>query len=292
MPDQHIVESTDKANLRRRSAAPDTRPGSDGADAVHPLLRLQSQVGNASIARLLAQRAEEDELAAKHDLAQRAEEDELAAKHETVGIEGGPVGPDTEARIQAKRGSGSPLDESTRTTMESSLGASFGDVRVHADGEADMLNRRLTGRAFTPGSDIFQRQDSSATDSRLLAHELSHVVQQRSMSGGGGGMHVGAAGDNHEQHADSVADALTSGAQSQAPAAQAQRVAEEDELAAKHDLTQRAEEDELAPKHDLTQRAEEDELAPKHDLTQRAEEDELAAKHDLTQREAAEEHSG
>jgi hypothetical protein len=290
MADQHIVESTDKANLRRRSAAPDSRPGGEGADAVHPLLRLQSQVGNANIARLLAQRAEEDELATKHDLAQRAEEDELAAKHdETVGVEGGPVGPDTQARIQAMRGGGSPLEESTRTRMEAGFGTSFRDVRVHSDSTADMLNRRLTARAFTTGSDIFLRQDSSATDSQLMGHELSHVVQQRSMSGGGGGMRVGAAGDDHERHADSVADALTTATQSQAPAAQAQRVAEEDEMAAKHDLTQRAEEDELAAKHDLAQRAEEDELAPTHDLSQRAEEDELAAKHDLAQRAEEEE---
>ena len=272
MADQHIVESTDKANLRRRSTAPDSRPGGEGADAVHPLLRLQSQVGNASIARLLAQRAEEDE---------------LAAKHETVGIEGGPVGPDTEARIQAMRGGGSPLDEGTRSTMEDSFGASFGDVRVHADTDADMLNRRLTARAFTTGSDIFLRHDSSPSDTRLMAHELSHVVQQRSMGGGGGGMRVGAAGDNHERHADSIADAVSSATPSQAPAAQAQRAADEDELAASHDLTQRAEdEDELAATHDLTQRAEdEDEVAAAHDLTQRAEdEDELAATHDLTQR--------
>src|SRR6185436_15691813 len=144
-----------------------------------------------------------------------------------------------------------------------------GDVRVHADHESDTLNRRLTARAFTTGNDIFLRGDASPSDSKLMAHELSHVVQQRTMTGGGGGMHVGAADDSHEHHADSVAKTLSAG---QGPAALAQRAGEEDEVQASHDLAQRAgEEDELQASHDLAQRAgEEDEVQASHDLAQRA----------------------
>jgi hypothetical protein len=275
MADQHVVESTDKASLRRRAAA-DIQPGSAGQDATHPLLRLQSQVGNASIARLIAQRqAEDDELQAKHE------------DNEVVGVEGGPVGPDTASRIQAMRGGGAPLEDGTRASMEASFRTSFDDVRVHADSQSDTLNRRLTAHAFTTGSDIFLRGDASASDGRLMAHELSHVVQQRSMSGGGA-MRVGAADDGHEQHADSIADTLSAAPSSGAPATVAQRAGEEDELQASHDLAQReGEEDELQASHDLAQRAgEEDELQASHDLAQRAgEEDELMASHDLAQRE-------
>jgi hypothetical protein len=260
MADQHVVESTDKANLRRRAAA-DTQPGSAGQDATHPLLRLQSQVGNASIARLIAQRqAEDEEVQAKHD-------------DERVGVEGGPVGPDTASRIQTMRGGGAPLEDGTRANMEASFRTSFDDVRVHADSQSDTLNRRLTARAFTTGSDIFLRGDASPGDSRLMAHELSHVVQQRSMSGGGA-MRVGAAGDSHEQHADSVADSVSAAGPNVA-----QRAGEEDELQASHDLAQReGEEDELQASHDLAPReGEEDELQASHDLAQReGEEDELA----------------
>jgi Domain of unknown function (DUF4157) len=169
--------------------------------------------------------------------------------------------------------------------MEASFGTSFRDVRVHTDPQANMLNRRLTARAFTTGNDIFLRGDASPADGRLLAHELSHVVQQRSMSAGGGGMHVGAAGDAHESHADAAAGALAS-------AGSAQRQADEEELQASHDLTQRqADEDEVQALHDLTQRqADEDEVQALHDLTQRqADEDEVQASHDLTQRQAEEE---
>jgi hypothetical protein len=280
MAEQHVLESSEKAALRRRVTDSQAAPGHEGpSDAQHPLLRLQSQVGNANVARLLAQRAEEDELAAKHDLTQRAGgEDEVQARSaERVGIEGGPVGPDTASQISALRGTGSPLDTQTRASMEGAMGTSFADVRVHADHASDTLNRRLTARAFTTGSDIFLRSDSSPTDTGLIAHELTHVVQQRSMSGGGGGMTVGSASDAHEAHADAVADSVKVSTPAQTSTAPtAQRAAEEDELAAKHDLTQRAaEEDELAAKHDLAQRAgEEDELAAKHDLGQRTGPDE------------------
>jgi hypothetical protein len=271
MPDHHTDLSDQKVAARRRQSS-DTGPTAADGSAAQSFLRLQSQVGNAHIARLLAQRAgeEEEELQATHDLTQRAEaeEEEVQAKHETVGVEGGPVGPDTAGRIESMRGGGSSLDTGTRTSMESAFGTNFSDVRVHADGESDALNRRLTARAFTTGSDIFLRRDASPSDTRLLAHELTHVVQQRSMSGGAGGMRVGAAGDNHERHADAVADALTA-APSQAPAPQmAQRAeAEDEEVQAQHDdaVAQRAgeEDEEVQAAHDLTQHegAEEEEPA-------------------------------
>jgi hypothetical protein len=115
-----------------------------------------------------------------------------------------------------------------RANMEAGFGTSFKDVRVHTDSEADTLNRSISAKAFTTGNDIFFRKDTSPSDSTLLAHELTHVVQQRSMSSGGG-MTVGPAGDTHEQHADTMASAVTSGAaaaaaQREADEAQAQRV--------------------------------------------------------------------
>ena len=244
--------------------------------ALHPILRLQKQVGNAQVSRLVAQRqialqresegaegeeeelqakhdlalqreseggegeeeelqakhdpalqreseggeAEEEELQAKHDLAlQReseggeAEEEELQAKHDPqIGLEGGPVGSDMAGRINGMRGSGSTLGEGVRSKMEGAIGESFADVRVHRDSESDALNRSMTAKAFTTGSDIFLREDQSPGDERLMAHELTHVVQQRSMAGSGGGMNVGAADDSHEHEADQVAESVLSGA--------------------------------------------------------------------------------
>ncbi len=169
--------------------------------------------------------AEEEELQAKHDpaIAQResegseAEEEELQAKHDPalqrkaqVGLEGGDVSDDIASRIQAKRGGGSALESTLQSKMEGAMGTSFKDVRIHRDAESDTLNRSITAKAFTTGSDIFLREDQNPNDSSLLAHELTHVVQQRSMSSGGR-MSVGAHDNSYEQQADSVAKAVTSG---------------------------------------------------------------------------------
>jgi hypothetical protein len=154
----------------------------------------------------------------RDDAVQRAakdEEEEVQAKRAdepVVGLEGGPVSAGVEGRIDSKRGGGAPLDSGTRASMEGSLGHSFEDVRIHHDGEADSLNRSLGAKAFTTGSDVFFRQDASPSDHGLLAHELTHVVQQREGAvGGGGGMHVGPANDPFEQAADSAASTVTSG---------------------------------------------------------------------------------
>ena len=214
---------------------------------------------------------EEDEVQASHDQSVQREEDA-----EQVGIEGGDVGPDTAQRISSARGGGSSLDSGTQSTMEAGFGTSFGDVRVHQDSQSDMLNRRLTSHAFTTGNDIFLRGDANASDGHLIAHELTHVVQQRSM-GGGGAMTVGAAGDSHEHEADATASAVLSGASAPsaaAPAAQRQ-AAEEDEVQAKHDGAVQREE---AP--------EDEEVQAKHDLSVQREEapedEEVQAKHDTS----------
>ena len=90
--------------------------------------------------------------------------------------------PDLEAAIQRARGSGQPLSRGIRTPMEQAFGADFGSVRVHTGAESDLLNRSIQARAFTTGRDVFFRQGAYDPGSRggkeLLAHELTHVVQQ------------------------------------------------------------------------------------------------------------------
>ena len=61
--------------------------------------------------------------------------------------------------------------------------ADFGKVKVHMGPEATEACKTLGAKAFASGSDIFLANPSSAKDNKLLAHELSHVVQQ-----GGGKM--------------------------------------------------------------------------------------------------------
>lgn len=84
--------------------------------------------------------------------------------------------------IRSSRGSGQAMDAQTQSTMSSRFGHDFSAVRVHADSLAAGLSEQLNARAFTVGNDVYfgrGRFDPASGDgARLLAHELTHVVQQ------------------------------------------------------------------------------------------------------------------
>lgn len=87
-----------------------------------------------------------------------------------------------EKRIKQRKGGGSPLPDDTRDFMETRFGNDFSSVRVHHDSEAVQLNRDLRAKAFTHGSDIYfnagQYNPKSSGGKKLLAHELTHTIQQ------------------------------------------------------------------------------------------------------------------
>ena len=90
--------------------------------------------------------------------------------------------PDLEASINQARGGGQAMADNIRYPMEQAFGTDFSGVKVHTDGQSDQLNRSIQARAFTTGQDVFFRQGEYNPGSRggqeLLAHELTHVVQQ------------------------------------------------------------------------------------------------------------------
>lgn len=89
---------------------------------------------------------------------------------------------DVESSIQQARGSGQPISPTIRQPMERAFGADFSSVRIHANSQSDRLNQSIQAKAFTTGQDIFFRQGEYQPESQggkeLLAHELTHVVQQ------------------------------------------------------------------------------------------------------------------
>jgi hypothetical protein len=155
--------------------------------------------------RDVVQRAEEDELMTKRDIVQRAEEDELMTKHISTiqraeedelmtkraeiqrAEEVDPMGSfevdnDIEGQISSTKGSGQALPDTAKGFFENRFQQDFSGVNVHTGSEADTLNRSLSARAFTTGSDIYFRsgeyQPDNSSGRELLAHELTHVVQQ------------------------------------------------------------------------------------------------------------------
>ncbi|MEH2088195.1 eCIS core domain-containing protein [Nostoc sp.] len=89
---------------------------------------------------------------------------------------------DLEASINRARGGGQTLTDNIREAMEQAFGADFSGVKVHTDTQADQLNQSIQAKAFTTGQDVFFRQGAYEPGSRggqeLIAHELTHVVQQ------------------------------------------------------------------------------------------------------------------
>ncbi len=158
--------------------------------------RIQRAADEDELAAKRIQRApeEEDMVAAKR--IQRAEEDELAAKRSDIARsdlsspDGGAVdmmgafdvGGDTEHQINSMKGSGEPLPPDLSRKMGDAMGADFSGVKIHTGDQSQQLNQQLSAQAFTHGQDIFfqsGKYDPSSTQGQeLLAHELTHVVQQ------------------------------------------------------------------------------------------------------------------
>jgi hypothetical protein len=115
--------------------------------------------------------------------------------------------------------SGRPLDPDVRTDMEQRLGHDFSDVRVHDDSAAAASAQTVNAHAYTVGSNIvFQRDryDPGSTEGRTtLAHELTHVVQQRSGPVDGtsapGGIKVSDPSDRFEREAAANAERAMTG---------------------------------------------------------------------------------
>lgn len=92
--------------------------------------------------------------------------------------------PQVESGIQNSKGGGSPLPNDVASEMGSKIGADFSNVRTHTDTNAVQMNQELGAKAFAHQNDIYfnegQYNPSSPGGKRLLAHELTHTVQQQS----------------------------------------------------------------------------------------------------------------
>lgn len=90
--------------------------------------------------------------------------------------------PSIKTRLAATKGSGSPLPGDVSASMGQAIGADFSNVKIHTGTSAVQLNRDLNAQAFTHGNDIYFDQGKYDTGSKsgqhLLAHELTHTVQQ------------------------------------------------------------------------------------------------------------------
>jgi len=173
---------------------------------------IASQIGNAAMARL--------------------------AQGEGIKASGGGPGHvdhEIARAIDAKRGRGRELDSDARGKLENAIGDDFSDVRVHDDEEAHELSKSVSADAFTTGSDVFFQSGKYAPQSsagqKLLAHELTHVSQQRGAPRASQ-LTVSDPGDASEVEATGIAESVSSASPGSQPTAAVSRAAEEEELQA------------------------------------------------------------
>ncbi len=115
-------------------------------------------------------------------LVRRQEEEEETLQAKDGPSQSSDVPSDVVTHIDSARGGGQPLPESARAHFEPRFGRDLSQVRVHSDSRAATTSRRLDARALTHGRDIFfgagKYQPETTSGKYLLAHELTHVVQQ------------------------------------------------------------------------------------------------------------------
>lgn len=188
-----------------------SKPQEDGKEKGRPVAAERDKTGLASLQQLIGNRA------VQRLLAQRSGDGPFELDDDTGG------------RINRERGSGQPLDTALQKQASKTMGRDLSGVRVHTSPEAHDLSHQLGAKAFTTGRDVFFREGAydphSSGGRELVAHELTHVVQQSSGAvGGAGKMTVNPPGDIFEQEADAIAKMIAGGG------AEVQRQEEEEEL--------------------------------------------------------------
>ncbi len=153
------------------------------------LLALQRLAGNAAVARAVEEQRHEHGAGCGHEPAVQR-----SAVHEVLGS------------------AGRPIDTPLRTEMEARLGADFSDVRLHTDEAARSSAAEIGARAYTSGHHVVVGREGM--DKHTLAHELTHVVQQRrgpvAGTDNGAGVLVSDPSDRFEREAEANATRVMS----------------------------------------------------------------------------------
>ncbi|MFI6475719.1 DUF4157 domain-containing protein [Streptomyces sp. NPDC050516] len=179
-----------------------TRARAAGGGMPAGLLALQAGAGNAAVVQMLRQ--------AGHPWAQPGQHQHGAGcghqQTEQPAVQRSAV-------HDVLRAPGRALDDATRTDMESRLGADFSDVRIHNDSAAKASAAEVGARAYTSGSHVVIGDGGG--DKHTLAHELTHVIQQRqgpvAGADNGAGLKVSDPSDRYEREAEANARRVMSG---------------------------------------------------------------------------------
>lgn len=205
----------DKADDRPTSARKAAARPSPQTGAAAQLLALQSAVGNSTVVQLMRE-AGDPWLAEKHQHGAGCGHQQAGPAVQRSGQGAEEESVQRSSVPEVLRGGGRPLDTTTRTDMQNRMGADFSDVRVHDDAAARASAAEIGARAYTSGNHIVL--GAGGTDKHTLAHELTHVIQQRQgpVAGtvGASGLKLSDPSDRFERQAEANARRVLSGGSS------------------------------------------------------------------------------
>jgi hypothetical protein len=165
--DEGFISAKSDSNPRQAEFSP-----SAGVD------RAPARTPTAMTSSLRSLDADGEKLRLKED--QEEELGEISLK--SFGGGSGEAPEDVAGKLEQSKGSGNRLPGDVRAFMEQSFGADFSGVKIHTDGNAVQLSKALNAQAFTHGNDIFfnsgKYNPGSSEGKHLLAHELTHTIQQ------------------------------------------------------------------------------------------------------------------
>lgn len=177
-PDERLQKSTD--DKLRKASAPEKEIQKKEEEKLQKAPESGDKLQKQADEKLQKAPAPEKEIQKKEEKEKLQKADEKLQRKEAGG--GGAAAANVQSAITGKMTGGQPMSNDVRSFMEPRFNADFSNVRIHSDPEAASLNNQLSARAFTHRNHIFfsrdQYQPGTSDGKHLLAHELTHTIQQ------------------------------------------------------------------------------------------------------------------
>ncbi len=181
------VQKREDDRIMKSAAMDDKKVQRQPVEKIQKAPAVEEKVQKAEAREEKVQKKPDDRIMRKEEI-QKAEQEKIQKKEEEKvqrkSGEGGAssVAAQTQSAIHSQTTGGQQMGSETRGFMESRFGADFGNVRIHSDPEAASLSNQLSARAFTYQNHVFfardQYQPGTSEGKHLLAHELTHTIQQ------------------------------------------------------------------------------------------------------------------
>ncbi|CAL2106823.1 hypothetical protein T190115A13A_20103 [Tenacibaculum sp. 190524A02b] len=181
MADKVVNKTTEKGSVQKKEEEVQAKPL---AAAITPLIQKKENMEEVQTKNeeetLQTKQEEEVQKMEEEEAVQAQEEEEVQSKLSSQKSSQQPI------NSQLKKGSGGKqMNGNTKNEMESGFGADFSNVKIHTDTNAEQMSSNIGAQAFTHGNDIYfnkgKYEPNSKKGKHLLAHELTHTIQQKGM---------------------------------------------------------------------------------------------------------------